>query len=85
MGDNVDKAIKPRYQQQGHSGHSLHYFHSYAVRDRVDFSSYSDVVPIYMKPDPAVRLPSSSDLSMLKDELMVLIKIVLVLLLILYP
>lgn len=74
VGDNIDKNIKPRFQRQEcHTGQSLHYFHGYAVRDRVDLSSYSDAVPAYVKPDPAVLLPSSNELSMLKDELIVLV------------
>ena len=73
VGDNIDKNVKPRFQRQsGHTGQSLHYFHGYGVRDRVDLSSYSDAVPAYIKPDPAVLLPSSYDLSILKDEQVVL-------------
>lgn len=65
---------KPRFQRQEcHTGQSLHYIHGYAVRDRIDLSSYSDAVPAYVKPDPAVLLPSSNELSMLKDELIVLV------------
>ena len=32
-----------------HQARSLHYFHSYAVRDRIDLSQFSDEVKV---PDP---------------------------------
>lgn len=47
VGDNIDKTIKPRYMREstGHGSQSLHYFHSYAVKDRVNLSSSSDLPP----------------------------------------
>ena len=58
VGDNIDKNIKPRFQQQEcQAGQSLHY----------------DAVPAYIRPDPAVLFPSLDELSVLKDELMVLV------------
>lgn len=41
VGDNLDKNIRPRDMRSDHQTQSLHYFHTYAVRDRVDVSSYS--------------------------------------------
>ena len=38
VGDNIDKKVKPRYMRAGHGNRDLHYFHCYAVRDRVDNS-----------------------------------------------
>lgn len=45
VGDNIDKTIKPRYMREstGHGSQSLHYFHSYAVKDRVNLSNCSDL------------------------------------------
>jgi len=43
VGDNVDKNIKPSLQRITHQTKSLHYFHSCAVKDRVNLSSASDV------------------------------------------
>lgn len=39
VGDNIDKSVKPTSE---HLAKSLHYFHSYAVRDRTDVSGLSD-------------------------------------------
>lgn len=36
VGDNLDKTINPRYMTFEHQRQSLHYFHSYAVLDRVN-------------------------------------------------
>ena len=74
VGDNIDKNVQPSFQRQGHHRvQSLHHFHGYAVRDRVDLSKYSNTQPPFVTPDPSVLLPSVSDLSSLKDELVVLI------------
>ena len=45
-GDNIDKTVKQHYiwsdaQNMG----SIHYFHSYAVVDRIDFSALSEITP----------------------------------------
>ncbi len=69
VGDNIDKNIHPRFQRHEKRGQSLHYFHGYAVRDRIDLSTLSDVTPPFHKPDPATFLPSKNDISCLSDEL----------------
>lgn len=39
VGDNIDKNVRPRYLRSSiHRTESLHYFHSYAVRDRIGFN-----------------------------------------------
>lgn len=43
VGDNLDKNIRPSLQRLTHQTKSLHHFHSYAVKDRVNFSAASDV------------------------------------------
>lgn len=73
VGDNIDKNIHPRFQRHEKRGQSLHYFHGYAVRDRIDLSTLSDVTPPFHKPDPATFLPSKNDISCLSDELTVLV------------
>ena len=45
VGDNVDKHVKPAEYQVDSQAKSLHYFHTYAVRDRIDLSDYSDTPP----------------------------------------
>ena len=39
VGDNIDKNVKPRYMRINKGTQSLHYFNSYAIKDRVDCSS----------------------------------------------
>lgn len=46
VGDNIDMAVKARYiQADGTRNQSLHYFHSFAVKNRVNFSHIPDVHP----------------------------------------
>lgn len=40
--DNIDKNVKPRHMRSDNQTKSLHYVHSYAVRDRVNYSCISD-------------------------------------------
>lgn len=41
VGDNIDKNVRPREMRSDCQTRSLHYFHTYAVRDRVNLSDYS--------------------------------------------
>ncbi|KAL5506330.1 hypothetical protein EMCRGX_G007948 [Ephydatia muelleri] len=41
VGDNVDKNVKPRDMRLNRQTTSLHYFHTYAVKDRICFSHLS--------------------------------------------
>ena len=43
VGDNIDKNFKPRYMTSDRQTKSLHFFHSYAVKDRINLSGISDV------------------------------------------
>lgn len=45
VGDNIDKNIHFHHQSLESQGRSLHYFHSYAILDRFDCSTYSDEAP----------------------------------------
>ena len=46
VGDNIDFGIKARYMRSNQfSNHSLHYFNSFAVLNRIDLSGYSDTYP----------------------------------------
>ena len=42
VGDNVDENVKPRNQTLDRQGRILHYYHHFAVEDRIDFSSESE-------------------------------------------
>ena len=73
VGDNIDKDIRASFQRLGHTTQSLHYFHAYAVLDRVDFTGLSDVRDSGVAVDPVTLLPSDSDLSSLEKEMSTLI------------
>lgn len=42
FGDNIDKTVKPREETSESHKKSLHYFHSYAVKDRTEVSALQD-------------------------------------------
>ena len=44
--DNVDKDVRPSFQRIDYKTRSLHYFHEYAVLDRIDLSNLSDSPPL---------------------------------------
>lgn len=71
--DNVDKKFKPSKQRIDHPGLDIHYFHGYAVYDRVNLSGASDVSPQFSMPDPASLAPTENDIYELKAELQVLV------------
>ena len=46
VGDNLDTSVKARYMRmEGSRNQSLHYFHAFAVLDRISFSHLPDVFP----------------------------------------
>ena len=67
VGDNVDKTVKTRYMRVDQQGHSLHYFHTYATRDRFDLSMPEEAPSIPNDPDLSKLLPSDDDKSSLKQ------------------
>lgn len=73
VGDNVDKNVKASFQRHEIKSQSLHYFHCYAVRDRVPTDSFSDLTPVTCVPDPAQLLPSLEDLECVRQEMSVLL------------
>jgi L1 cell adhesion molecule like protein len=42
VGDNINKQVKPRDMRSDHQTQSLHYFHAYAVRDRINLDEVDD-------------------------------------------
>eukprot|EP00731_Ephydatia_muelleri_P006750 Em0003g998a len=42
IGDNIDKNIKPRDMRINNQTKSLHYFHAFAVKDRINFSDITN-------------------------------------------
>lgn len=81
-GDNIDKTIRTRYMRSDRKNSSLHYFHSYAVLNRIDASSLSDENPDIHQLDGKVVansiLPSQNDDAALKKNIAKLISRVLV-------
>ena len=45
IGDNIDKNVHSRFHTLASPTKSLHYFHAYAVKDRIDTSKFSDIPP----------------------------------------
>ena len=71
VGDNLDKNIKPSFKRFANKTNSLHYFHHYALLDRVDFSGYSEYIPndsINLK----TLLISRSDVAKLESDAIIL-------------
>ena len=79
VGDNIDKNIRPRDMRSDHQGKSLHYFHTYAVRDRVDLSGVSDVPmsPDLSSTDLFDLLPTRADQEVLVQNFAILMAHVL--------
>ena len=62
-GDNLDKNVKPTEYRVDSQTKSLHYFQTYAVRDRIDLTSYDDTPPVLDESSISTKslLPSESD------------------------
>ena len=73
VGDNIDKNVKPSRQRAEIKAQSLHYFHSYAVKDRVPVNGLSDNSPNNPTPNSADLLPSEEDLTCIRDEMRILL------------
>ena len=75
VGDNIDKEVKPRNMTMEHQTRSLHYFHTYAVKDRIDLSAFSDDVPTTNLDDMDLEklLPSHHDEHMMTQNFTTLI------------
>ena len=46
VGDNIDKNVQTREMRADNQTKSLHYFHTYGVRDRIDLSMFSNETKI---------------------------------------
>lgn len=66
----MNKSIRPRHESSDIHTNAIHYFHSFAVKDRVDMSSFSDNPSLCDNNDTNVfvLLPSENDnISMRKN------------------
>ena len=82
VGDNIDKTVRPRYIRiENYSNKSLHYFHSFAVQNRVDFNCLPDVAPVSCLNHPnevaKCLLPSTNHDRIMKDHFIVIISCIL--------
>lgn len=73
MGDNLDKHFRPSFQRVGNSTTSMHCFHMYVVKDRIDFSAYSDNPPDNSKVDVKKLLISKDDVACMMNDAVALI------------
>ena len=75
VGDNIDKTVRRRHQLIDRTTQSLHYFNSYAVRDRVDFSSLDDKCPDVSvdKITAKCLLPSEKDVQDMQSNFEILL------------
>ena len=74
VGDNIDKNVKPRHQTLERHTHSLHYFNSYAVQDRLNLHHFSNKPPqvnLQMLETSAI-LPSQEDVDALLHNFAIL-------------
>ena len=69
-GDNLDENVKPSDVRVDSQTKSLHYFQTYAVRDRIDLSSYDDTPPVLDESsmDTTTLLPTEADYKELKNN-----------------
>lgn len=81
-GDNLDKGVRQRYMRTDtKKPDAMHYFHSYAVADQVDFGSLTDqIIPTQQRDAKQVAaslLPTTDDDIALRDNMCVLISRIL--------
>ena len=74
VGDNVDKNVRARHQTLISQNQSLHYFHAFAVMDRVDLSGFSDTAPSGdVTVDVTDFLPSQADIDIVLSRFKIFI------------
>ena len=71
--DNLDKNIRRSFQRIDFQTRSLHICNAYAVKDRVNFSRYSDKQTSDYVVDLKQLLPSVLDLQKLREDFQILI------------
>ena len=73
VGDNIDKNILPSFQRCDYQTKLFHYFHSYAVKNRMDLSDVSDIHPTHCINTEAL-IVSIEEWNRFKDDCCILIK-----------
>ena len=70
-GDNIDKNVTPRDMRMDYQTKSLHYFHVYAVLNRIDITGLSEEAPtsrLLHNLQISAFLPSVADCKALRDN-----------------
>ena len=75
VGDNIDKNVRPYEMTIDNQTRSLHYFHTYAVRDRVDMGNFCDdtQLPATSDIDLWNLLPTRCDDSTMRENMAILV------------
>ena len=75
VGDNIDKEIKPRNMRSDYQARSLHYFHLYALRDRVNLDNCEDQpsAPVMSNIDLDLLFPCESDERTLRKNMGIIV------------
>ena len=75
VGDNLDKSVRPHDTHIDCQTKALHYFHMYAVRDRVNLADYPDSpsLPNISPSDLKTILPTTRDEEVLQTNFAILI------------
>ena len=71
VGDNIDKNFRRRFQRVEYQTRSFHYFHSYAVLDRVNYSSLPDIQRDEIRVHELT--PNEADVQEMKETLIILV------------
>ncbi len=79
VGDNIDKHVKPREMRHDVQAQSLHYFNSYAVKDRLPTAQLEDKssLPDFSSFDPSKLMPSTADDKLIQKNFTILISRIL--------
>ena len=72
VGDNIDKNVRQSFQRMDMTTQSLHYFHSYAVKDRINTTAMSDE-PHAQRTNAESLLPSAADLEHVLEDFRALV------------
>ena len=67
VGDNIDLNVLPRHKRVDNHTQSFHFFHSYAVRDRIKLHNASDIAPPHLV-TPVKQLPLKDLLPSVSDH-----------------
>ena len=73
VGDNIDKNFRPSAQRYDNKTKSLHWFHYFAVKDWINFASYSDSAPVSPTVDITKLLVNKDDIAKITDDVEILI------------